>query len=69
MVIVIMGASGAGKTTVGHALAVELGWRYVEGDEAHPARNVAKMRAGVPLNDADRERSIGVSTRSSPARP
>ncbi|HWF83198.1 MAG TPA: gluconokinase [Vicinamibacterales bacterium] len=55
MVIVIMGASGAGKTTVGHALAVELGWRYVEGDDAHPARNVAKMRAGVPLNDADRE--------------
>jgi gluconokinase len=55
MVIVIMGVSGAGKTTVGHALAVELGWRYLEGDDAHPARNVAKMHAGLPLNDADRE--------------
>ena len=54
MVIVIMGASGAGKTTIGRALAVALGWRYVEGDEAHPAHNVEKMRAGVPLTDADR---------------
>jgi gluconokinase len=54
MVIVIMGVSGAGKTTVGHALAVELGWPFVEGDEAHPAANVAKMHAGVPLTDADR---------------
>ena len=50
-----MGVSGAGKTTVGHALAVELGWRFVEGDDAHPARNVEKMHAGIPLDDADRE--------------
>jgi gluconokinase len=55
MVIVIMGVSGVGKTTIGRALAVELGWRFVEGDEAHPARNVAKMHAGIPLTDADRE--------------
>jgi gluconokinase len=54
MIIVIMGVSGAGKTTVGHALAVELGWRFIEGDDAHPAGNVEKMRAGVPLTDADR---------------
>jgi gluconokinase len=55
MVIVIMGVSGAGKTTIGHALAVELNWGYVEGDDAQPARNIAKMHAGLPLNDADRE--------------
>jgi gluconokinase len=55
MVIVIMGASGAGKTTIGRALAVELGWRYVEGDEAHPARNIEKTHEGVPLTDADRK--------------
>jgi gluconokinase len=55
MVIVIMGTSGAGKTTIGRSLAVELGWHFVEGDDAHPARNIAKLRAGVPLSDADRE--------------
>jgi gluconokinase len=55
MVIVIMGVSGAGKTTIGRALAVELGWPFVEGDSVHPARNVEKMHAGIPLNDADRE--------------
>ena len=50
-----MGVAGSGKTMVGHALAVELGWRFVEGDDAHPARNVEKMHAGIPLTDADRE--------------
>jgi gluconokinase len=55
MVIVIMGTAGAGKTTIGRALAVELGWRFVEGDEAHPRRNIEKMHAGIPLTDADRE--------------
>ena len=55
MVIVIMGVSGAGKTTIGRALAVELGWPFVEGDAVHPARNVEKMHAGIPLTDADRE--------------
>jgi gluconokinase len=54
MVIVIMGAAGAGKTTVGRSLAVELGWRFVEGDDAHPQRNVEKMHAGHALTDADR---------------
>jgi gluconokinase len=55
MVIVIMGPAGAGKTTIGRALAVELGWRFVDGDEAHPPRNIEKMHAGIPLTDADRE--------------
>jgi gluconokinase len=49
-----MGPSGAGKTTVGRALAASLGWPYVEGDDFHPATNVAKMAAGIPLDDADR---------------
>jgi gluconokinase len=55
MVIVIMGPAGAGKTTIGRSLAVELGWRFVDGDEAHPAGNIEKMHAGIPLTDADRE--------------
>jgi gluconokinase len=49
-----MGAAGAGKTTIGRALAAELGWTFVEGDDYHPARNVEKMHAGTPLDDADR---------------
>lgn len=49
-----MGVSGAGKTTVGRRLAADLGWDFVEGDAFHPAANVAKMRAGHPLTDADR---------------
>jgi gluconokinase len=53
-VIVVMGVSGSGKTTVGRALAERLGWRFAEGDDFHSAANVAKMRAGVALNDEDR---------------
>jgi gluconokinase len=51
----LMGVTGSGKTTVGKALAASLGWKYFDADEFHPATNVAKMRAGVPLNDADRQ--------------
>ena len=54
MVIVLMGVSGSGKTTVGRILAGELGWTFIEADEFHPAANIDKMRSGVPLNDADR---------------
>ena len=54
MVLVLMGVSGSGKTTVGKLLAAQLGWGYVEGDDFHPAANVEKMRAGTPLTDADR---------------
>jgi len=54
MVLVLMGVSGTGKTTVGKILATDLGWDFVEGDDFHPARNVAKMKAGIPLGDEDR---------------
>lgn len=50
----IMGVSGCGKTTVGRELARTLGWRLVDADDFHPPANVAKMRAGKPLNDEDR---------------
>lgn len=54
MVIVVMGVSGSGKTTVGRLLAADLGWIFYEGDEAHPLDNLRKMAAGIPLTDADR---------------
>ena len=52
--IVVMGVSGSGKTTVGTALAARLDLPYADADDFHPATNVAKMRAGRPLDDADR---------------
>lgn len=53
-VLVIMGVSGSGKSTVAEPLADRLGWPFQEGDALHPAANVAKMKAGMPLDDADR---------------
>jgi carbohydrate kinase (thermoresistant glucokinase family) len=53
--VVVMGVSGCGKSTVGALLAQQLGAEFVEGDSLHPPSNVAKMAAGTPLNDADRE--------------
>ena len=50
-----MGVSGVGKTTIAEALAERLGWTFKEGDDLHPAANIAKMKAGHPLTDADRE--------------
>ena len=52
--IVVFGVSGSGKTTIGRLLATRLAWRFVDGDDLHPPGNVAKMRAGIPLTDADR---------------
>jgi gluconokinase len=54
MVILLMGVTGAGKTTVGRALAGQLAWTFADADEFHSAANVAKMRAGIPLSDRDR---------------
>jgi gluconokinase len=53
-VLVVMGVSGAGKTAVAGILADRLQWDFVEGDDLHPAANVAKMSAGIPLSDEDR---------------
>ena len=54
MIVVVMGVTGAGKTTVGQQLAAALGAEFVDADDYHPPENVAKMRAGVPLDDDDR---------------
>jgi len=54
MIVVLMGVSGSGKTTVGEIVSRELAWPYLDADDHHPAANVEKMRAGTPLADADR---------------
>jgi len=53
-VLLLMGVSGSGKTTIAVELQRLLGWPYIDGDDLHPPANVAKMRSGHPLNDADR---------------
>lgn len=60
--IVVMGVSGAGKSTIGKGVADALDASFVDADDLHPAVNVAKMTAGIPLTDADREpwlRTVG----------
>jgi gluconokinase len=59
MVIVVIGVSGAGKTTVGRALADLLEWPFVDADDLHPPANIAKMARNEPLTDADREPWLG----------
>jgi carbohydrate kinase (thermoresistant glucokinase family) len=54
VIIVLMGVSGSGKSTVAALLAAALGCRFQEGDDLHPRENVEKMRSGIPLTDADR---------------
>lgn len=54
MLVLVMGVSGCGKTTLGRALAERLGARFLDGDDFHPEANVRKMAAGTPLDDADR---------------
>ncbi len=54
MIVIIMGAAGAGKTTVGRALAEALGWRFIDADDLHPPSNIDKIRSGIALTDEDR---------------
>jgi gluconokinase len=55
MILIVAGVAGSGKTTVGALLAGRLHWRFADADTFHPEANIAKMRSGVPLTDADRE--------------
>ncbi|MBO0825704.1 MAG: gluconokinase [Actinobacteria bacterium] len=55
MIVVVAGVAGSGKTTIGEQLASRLDWIFADGDSFHPAANVAKMRAGLPLTDDDRK--------------
>jgi ribose 5-phosphate isomerase A len=54
-ILLVMGISGAGKSTIAQELAARLGWAFEEGDTLHPEANIAKMHAGIPLTDADRQ--------------
>jgi gluconokinase len=55
MIVLVMGVTGSGKTTVGKLLAQKLGWPFLDADAFHPAENIEKMKHGVPLTDQDRE--------------
>jgi gluconokinase len=55
MIVIVMGTTGSGKTTIGSLLAKRLGWEFVDADDFHPPSNVEKMKHGIPLTDADRE--------------
>ena len=54
MIVLLMGVSGSGKSTIGRALATELSWPFLDADSLHPQANVAKMASGIPLTDEDR---------------
>ena len=55
MILLVMGVTGAGKTTVGKLLAQRLGWRFLDADSFHLPENIEKMKHGIPLTDADRD--------------
>lgn len=54
MIVLVMGVSGSGKSTIGRPVAERLGWRFIDADDHHPPGNVEKMAAGIPLDDGDR---------------
>jgi gluconokinase len=54
-ILILMGVTGSGKTTIGRLFAENLGWKCFDADDFHPGPNIEKMKAGVPLNDADRQ--------------
>lgn len=55
MIILVMGVSGSGKTTIGEMLAKSLHWEFCDADTLHPPANIEKMKRGIPLDDADRQ--------------
>lgn len=59
MIIVVMGVTGVGKTTVGRLLAARLGWPFHDADDLHAPAHVARMARGIPLTDADRAPWLG----------
>lgn len=59
MVLILMGVSGTGKTTLGHMLSAATGWPFLDGDDFHSAANKAKMASGMPLTDEDRAPWLG----------
>ncbi len=65
----VMGVTGSGKSTLGQVLAQALNRTFVEGDTLHPAANIAKMAAGIPLNDSDRIPFLANVARALAARP
>jgi gluconokinase len=54
MILIVAGVAGSGKTTVGQLIATQLGWEFADGDDFHSQGNIAKMRSGQPLSDAER---------------
>ncbi|NJK67781.1 MAG: gluconokinase [Microcoleus sp. CSU_2_2] len=54
MIVIVMGVSGSGKTTVGKLLAASLNWDFADADDFHPANNIEKMSLGIPLDEVDR---------------
>ncbi|MGH9741270.1 MAG: gluconokinase [Candidatus Acidiferrum sp.] len=54
MIVIVMGTTGSGKTTIGTLLAKRLGWEFADADDFHPPANVEKMKHGIPLSDGDR---------------
>ncbi len=59
MVLIVMGVTGAGKTTIGRALATSLGWEFHDGDDLHSEANKRKMHQGIALDDSDRAPWLG----------
>ncbi len=59
-IVIVMGVCGCGKSSVGQGLADALGCAFIEGDQHHPPANIARMSAGIPLTDADREGWLAV---------
>jgi gluconokinase len=55
MIVVVMGVVGAGKTTIGRLLAVQLHWEFADADDFHPQANIEKIRHGIPLSNEDRQ--------------